>query len=266
MKPLAIDLFCGKGGWTNGLQAAGYQCIGFDIADMGGYPGELVLQDVLTLNGAQFRKASLIVASPPCQKYSYMAMPWSRAKELAAWYRADEDRIKELNALFNACFRIAREAGVPLVVENVKGAQPWVGPAKAHYGSFYLWGDVDSVGGAIVAGRMKFGRLLRTKRVRKVPGFNFHQFEKTGAPGGSFQTAAVKISGENWSRFRKTGEVSTHWNMQAVDGVKQGGNWWHDPASMTRRFSSRSAARKEASARIAMIPFDLALHIGQCFI
>ena len=38
--------------------------------------GALVLQDVLTLDGAQFRDAACIVASPPCQEYSYMAMPW----------------------------------------------------------------------------------------------------------------------------------------------------------------------------------------------
>jgi hypothetical protein len=31
MKPLAIDLFCGLGGWTDGLLAEGWDVIGFDI-------------------------------------------------------------------------------------------------------------------------------------------------------------------------------------------------------------------------------------------
>lgn len=30
-KPLAIDLFCGLGGWTEGLLAEGYYVVGFDI-------------------------------------------------------------------------------------------------------------------------------------------------------------------------------------------------------------------------------------------
>jgi site-specific DNA-cytosine methylase len=100
--PLAIDLFCGLGGWTDGLIAAGYCVVGFDVErhstevekfvrpDGDGwatastkpkyYPAQLVLQDVLTLHGSQFRDAAVIVASPPCQNYSYLAMPWSRSK------------------------------------------------------------------------------------------------------------------------------------------------------------------------------------------
>src|SRR5258708_35162771 len=55
------------------------------------------------------------------------------------------------NALFEACFRIQREAceaagrHIPLIVENVRGAQKWVGRARWNYGSFYLWGDVPAL-------------------------------------------------------------------------------------------------------------------------
>lgn len=84
--PLAIDLFCGLGGWTEGLLAEGFDVIGFDIErhqyDDAKYPAQLVLQDVLTLHGKQFKDAALIVASPPCQAYSYRAMPWKRAELL----------------------------------------------------------------------------------------------------------------------------------------------------------------------------------------
>lgn len=145
MKPLAIDLYCGLGGWTEGLLSEGYEVVGFDVErhEYGDhkYPAQLVIQDVLTLHGSQFKDAALIVASPPCQAYSYRAMPWKRAKELPP----------PDNTLFEACFRIQCEASeaagrhIPLVVENVRGAQPWVGRAAWHYGSFYLWGDIPAL-------------------------------------------------------------------------------------------------------------------------
>ena len=136
-KPLAIDLFCGLGGWAEGLIAEGWRVVGFDIErhEYGAhrYPAQLVIQDVLTLHGSQFRDAALIVASPPCQEYSYMAMPWKRAKAKAAAIRADETgrMLADLNRLFDACFRIQAEASlaagrhIPMVVENVRGAIPW---------------------------------------------------------------------------------------------------------------------------------------------
>jgi site-specific DNA-cytosine methylase len=145
MNPLAIDLFCGLGGWSEGLLAEGYDVVGFDIErhvyGEHRYPATLVIQDVCTLHGSQFKNAALIVASPPCQAYSYRAMPWKRAKALPP----------PDNELFDACFRIQREAcaaagrHIPLIVENVRGAQKWVGHAQWNFGSFYLWGDVPAL-------------------------------------------------------------------------------------------------------------------------
>lgn len=60
MTPLAIDLFCGLGGWTEGLLTEGYYVVGFDIerhnyGDGRRYPAQLVLQDVTTIHGRQFK-------------------------------------------------------------------------------------------------------------------------------------------------------------------------------------------------------------------
>lgn len=154
-QPIAIDLFCGLGGWTEGLLAEGYYVVGFDIErHVYGdekYPAQLVLQDVMTIHGSQFKDVDLIVASPPCQEYSYMAMPWTRAKQKAREYRDGTRSVKDLTALFDACFRIQREAivaagrHIPMVVENVRGAQEWVGRSRFQYGSFHLWGDVPAL-------------------------------------------------------------------------------------------------------------------------
>ena len=67
----------------------------------------------------------------------------------AAAIRADTTGqiLADLTRLFDACFRIQREAceaagrRIPMIVENVRGAQPWVGEARANYGSYFLWGD-----------------------------------------------------------------------------------------------------------------------------
>ncbi len=157
MKPLMVDLFSGLGGWAQGGLAEGYRVIGFDIErhvyGEHRYPGQLVIQDVCTLHGSQFKDAALIVASPPCQEYSYMAMPWKLAKAKAKAIRADTtgEKLAALNRLFNECFRIQKEASfaagrhIPLIVENVRGAQPWVGWAKLNCGSMFFWGDIPAL-------------------------------------------------------------------------------------------------------------------------
>jgi len=253
VKPLAIDLFCGLGGWTEGLLMEGYEAIGFDIEKHvygeARYPAHLVIQDVLTLHGSQFRDASLIVASPPCQAYSYMAMPWKRAKAKASAIRADTtgDSLVELNRLFNACFRIQSEASaaagrhIPMVVENVRGAQPWVGRARWNFGSYYLWGDVPA---------------LMPQSVKAVK-FNPH--------GSKHRHGSWFAISNSKSRCQKVPGPSVLPAVDEESGTKIGGAWFSDPQSTFRRNGSRPPARKQASAMIAKIPLVLSRHIAAVY-
>ena len=258
IRPLAIDLFCGLGGWTDGLMAEGYDVIGFDIErhEYGDhrYPAQLVIQDVLTLHGSQFRNADLIVASPPCQEYSYMAMPWSKAKAKAADYRSGRRNVKQLTALFDVCFRIQREAceaagrQIPMVVENVKGAQPWVGRSRWNFGSFHLWGDVPALMPPVVAIKNNGGSW-----------FNI------GSPG-------QKVVGQNPDGrliHRRDGHDHTRrpTNPAEHTGIKNGADWFGagQNCSAQRRAGSKSSARKAASAMIAKIPLPLSRHIAATF-
>ncbi len=266
-RPAAVDLFCGLGGWAEGLLAEGWKVIGFDIEqhEYGEhrYPGKLVIQDVLLLHGSWFKGADLIVASPPCQEYSYMAMPWTRAKAKAAAIRADDTGAERarLTLLFRECFRIQREAceaagrHIPMIVENVRGAQPWVGKAAGKYGSFYLWGDVPA--------------LPETSRGSKAPGFRFD------GSGKSFQSESVKVSGLNFSNYGKPGYKAQAFNTTAqqrlLSGLKlkdQDGCERNHPDAFGRktpRTTSKGKARKMASAMIAKIPLPLSQHIARTF-
>ena len=261
---LAVDLFCGLGGWAEGLLDEGYDVIGFDI-EKRPYPGQLVLQDVTTLDGAQFKDATVIVASPPCQAYSYMAMPWTRAKRIAEEIQRSQQATDALNTLFESCFRIQREASaaagryIPMVVENVRGAVKWVGPAQGKYGSFYLWGDVPGLLPIPTRGQ-KFNPdgtnhgqgswfAVADSKNRGASGVKVPSFRFDGN-GGSFQTASVR---------------------RTDDGTKNSGGSWFNIANNTTSgvgnnpARGRNSSRKQASALIAKIPYPLARHVAQVY-
>jgi hypothetical protein len=221
MKPLALDLACGLGGWTIGLLAAGWDVIGFDVEAWPGYPGKLVLKDVREVCGKDYPGVSLVCASPPCQTFSYYSFPFKRCRELAATVPPDK-------SIWEACERIARECDAPLVLENVRGAQKYMGKAKAHYGSFYLWGDVPVM--------LPIGRPIK--------GFTHARNSEGKAEGWKSGSMRLKTSfpGECERKTPVTFEVTRNTCKEKM-----------------------LLSRKEWSAKAAMIPTELSRWIGACF-
>ena len=244
-KPIVLDLFCGLGGWSEVFIAEGYRAVGFDIEAHnygdGGYPGELVLRDVRSICGAdlvkQYGVPAVIVCSPPCQEFSYMAMPWSKAKQKQARIEADPAERVRLTDLFKQCFRIQREVSeaaghyIPLIVENVCGAQRWVGKARWHFGSFYLWGDVPAL--------------------MPIPGKAF--FRPTNNPRPKLGLSpGQQVEGSKG--FRKNSRFNRATGKVIAGGIGDASD-----------YSSKSSARKRASAEIAKIPPTLAAWIARTF-
>lgn len=111
MKPRALDLFCGAGGATKGLQMAGFHVTGVDIKPQPRYCGDEFIQgDALTipLDGYDF-----IWASPPCQAYTM-------AQNAAKNADAHPDLIPAVRERLT-------QTSVPWVIENVVGA-PLINP------------------------------------------------------------------------------------------------------------------------------------------
>ncbi len=101
----ALDLFCGAGGATKGLQRAGFYVVGVDIKPQPRYCGDEFHQaDAMTfaLNGYDF-----IWASPPCQAFTALKSMWN-AREHPELVDPIRERLME--------------TGTPYVIENVPGA------------------------------------------------------------------------------------------------------------------------------------------------
>ncbi len=281
-----IELYAGLHGWAEGAVAEGWRVVGFDLYDMCkevGYPRvegdvQLVLQDVLTLHGSQFKDADLIVGSSPCQEFSYRAMPWKRAKALGP---------PELGmALFNAQFRIQREACeaagryIPLIVENVRGAQPWIGRSRWNFGSYHLWGDVPAL--------MPLANSLRDDLKRIGPKWNAstqsgaYKMKRWTNPAEGFGCICTTVCDcQNPEPDEGVALVSQECPVHNLypdpnpechihntqDGTKNGNDWFGagENCSLQRRASSGSKARRRASALIARIPLPLSQHIARVF-
>ncbi len=116
-RPLLLDLFSGAGGSAVGYHRAGFDVVGVDIAPQPNYPFEFIRYDALEwLILKRHRMTGLVAihASPPCQRYSKMAMCRPGVPEQYP------DLIEPLRELLI-------ESGLPYVIENVPSS-PLIDP------------------------------------------------------------------------------------------------------------------------------------------
>lgn len=105
----ALDLFCGAGGATKGLQRAGFHVTGIDIKRQKNYCGDAFVQADAVDPPLLLSNFDFIWASPPCQAYS-----------VAAQSRRNEGH--EYPDLVAATRTMLKNSGAPFVIENVPGA------------------------------------------------------------------------------------------------------------------------------------------------
>jgi len=143
-----LDLFCGRGGWTNAFLDRGWEVVGVDLVRNPDYRGEFVQANVLQIKASQGRfiirehedrgpdlweyEPDFVCASSPCEKFSIWGM---------AHFHPEPEYPFEGIELFNYTRALLERAGVRYIMENVRPAQKFVGEAQAHCGPFYLWGN-----------------------------------------------------------------------------------------------------------------------------
>jgi DNA (cytosine-5)-methyltransferase 1 len=101
----ALDLFCGAGGASAGLVAAGFEVVGVDVEPQPEYPFAFVQADALEfpLDGFDF-----VWASPKCQAFTA--------------YRRRPDHVRPVENQIPVVRAHLRASGAPHVIENVPGA------------------------------------------------------------------------------------------------------------------------------------------------
>lgn len=110
----ALDLFCGAGGVTKGLQRAGFHVTGIDLSSQTRYCGDgFICDDVFNVSVGYVMSFDFVWASPPCQKYT-------NAQRIRG--NDHPDLIEPTRALLKA-------SGVPYCIENVPGA-PLIEPIE----------------------------------------------------------------------------------------------------------------------------------------
>lgn len=190
-KPLAVDLFCGRGGWTKGLLAAGFDVVGIDNEPQPAYPdaARFIQADIRDVSGADFAGAAVVVASPPCTGFS--RLNYLNPKTVGV-----RPRPIDFELVAHALRVIGETQAALWAVENVDGAIAWfepiLGRPRAAIKPYWLWGQFP-------------GFLLPTSAPVKV---------KTGRVGG------IQRPDGTWDRDNDNRRLTARrWNGKSKEQV-----------------------------------------------
>jgi DNA (cytosine-5)-methyltransferase 1 len=123
----ALDIFCGAGAATRGLQQTGFRVVGVDIEAQPNYCGDAFIQaDALEyLKTADLSQFDFIWASPPCPRFTELRTPNAKRD-------AHPDLITPTRPLLI-------RSGLPFCIENVTGAKKYlINPVRLCGTSFGL--------------------------------------------------------------------------------------------------------------------------------
>lgn len=117
------DLYCCSGGAARGYQLAGFHVTGFDIAPQPRYVGDAFEErNVLEITAEELRdRFDAIHASPICQGLTRMRAPGRKTHP----------------NLIPATREILVDSGLPWIIENVEGAEPWMPGAITLCGTMF---------------------------------------------------------------------------------------------------------------------------------
>lgn len=141
-RPFMVDLFSGLNGASRAMRMRDWTVFAVEM-DKKFKP--TVYGDVRYLPIRPDCRPDLLWCSPPCTEFSRESMPWCKTGKEPSMdlWRASQAAVEYLNPHF-------------WIIENVRGAQKWLGRAEQHIGSVYLWGNFPPVDVAVKNNRKNF--------------------------------------------------------------------------------------------------------------